>query len=467
MDPKHIDPKRIVAEGYDRIAEQYCAWASQVRREERAKYTSLLLDKLPAGAAVLELGCGAGLPTTRQLAQHCAVTGVDISTRQVALARHNVPTATFLHADMTHLDFGPASFDAVAAFYSLLHVPHHEQPDLLRHIAAWLRPGGILVATLWPHGAEATFVDDWLGAPMYWSGFDRATTTRLIAEVGLYLLSAEEETCEEFDAPITFLWVIAEKPVEAREKEKRMAEQTAQYDHIGSKYDEYAQTAALKRAEKYTFFRLVGALTGKNVLDLACGFGFYTRQLKQRGAAQVVGVDISPEMVRLARAKVSEAPDGVEYRVGDATHLPPIGRFDLVTAVYLLNYATNKEQLLGMSQSAYDNLVAGGRFVAYTMDPAFTLAKPNYTKYGVTVLRQAPEEDRYVCDAEFVTKPPTPFQYSQWSQATYEWAIMAAGFSSCTWHRTEVAPEDVARYGEAYWQDLYTNGFIIGLVCQK
>src|SRR5215831_10778791 len=243
--------------------------------------------------------------------------------------------------------------------------------------------------------------------------------------------------------------------------------QTAQYDHIGSKYDEYAQTATLKRAEHYTFFRLVGALAEKRVLDLACGLGFYTRQLKQRGAAQVVGVDISPEMVRLACAKASETPDGIAYRVGDAAFLLPIGCFDLVTVVYLLNYATSKEQLLGMCRGAYTNLVTGGRFVAYTMDPAFTLAKPNYTKYGVTVLRQTPEEDRYVCDAEFVTHPPTFYQYVQWSQATYEWAVTAAGFRSCTWHPTEVAPEDVAHYGEAYWQDFHANGFIIGLVCQK
>ena len=159
-------------------------------------------------------------------------------------------------------------------------------------------------------------------------------------------------------------------------------EQTAQYDHIGSKYDEYAQTATLKRAESYTFFRMVGELAGKRVLDLACGFGFYTRQLKQRGAAQVMGVDISPEMVRLARAKEQEDPTGVESRVGDAIHLPLLGPFDLVTAVYLLNYAESKDQMLGMCRSAYDNLVAGGRFVVYTVNPAFTLSKPNSTKYG-------------------------------------------------------------------------------------
>lgn len=218
MDHKHIDPKQIVAAGYDRIAEQYCAWASQVRIEERAKYTSVLLDTLPAGAAVLELGCGAGLPTTRQLAERFAVTGVDLSARQVALARHNVPTATFLHADMTQLDFAPTSFDAVAAFYSLLHVPCHEQPGLLHKIAAWLRAGGVLVATLWPRATEATFAEDWLGAPMYWSGFDSATTIRLVEAAGLHLLRAEEETMEEFGTPITFLWVIAAKPVQAREQ---------------------------------------------------------------------------------------------------------------------------------------------------------------------------------------------------------------------------------------------------------
>jgi SAM-dependent methyltransferase len=244
-------------------------------------------------------------------------------------------------------------------------------------------------------------------------------------------------------------------------------EQTAQYDHIGSKYNEYAQTATLKRAESYTFFRMVGELAGKRVLDLACGFGFYAERLKQQGAVQVVGVDISPEMVRLACAQLHEHSEGLEYLVYDAVHLPQLGRFDLVTAVYLLNYAQSKSQIRGMFRSAYDNLVAGGRFVAYTVNPAFTLSKPNSTKYGVTALSQTFEKDRYVCDAEFVTDPPTPFQFFQWSQATYEWAIQAAGFRAFAWHSSEVAPEDVAHYGEAYWRDFHDNCLVIGLVCQK
>jgi len=153
--------------------------------------------------------------------------------------------------------------------------------------------------------------------------------------------------------------------------------------------------------------------------------------------------------------------------VCDALALPRLGPCDLVTAVYLLNYATSKEQLLGMFRSAYDNLMAGGRYVAYTVNPDFTLSKPNCTKYGVTVLREAPEEDRYACEAEFVTDPPALFSYYRWSQATYEWAIKEAGFRDFAWYPSEVAPEDVTRYGEAYWRDFHDNCLVIGLVCQK
>jgi toxoflavin synthase len=243
--------------------------------------------------------------------------------------------------------------------------------------------------------------------------------------------------------------------------------QTVQYDQIGRKYDAYARTATLKRAESYTFFRLVGDLAGKRVLDLACGFGFYTRQLKQRGAVQVLGVDISPEMVRLACAKEQDDPTGVAYHVGDAIDLPVLGAFDLVTAVHLLAYATSRAQLLGMFRSAYANLVAGGRFIAYTNNPAFSLSKPNCTKYGVTILRLTPAEDGAACEAEFAADPPFRVQWFQWHRAPYEWALQEVGFRDWTWYVPEVAPDDVARYGAAYWRDFYDNCPNIGLVCQK
>lgn len=204
--------KRIVERGYDQVAERYRTWSAGIRREERLRHTHALLDRLPPGARVLELGCGQGTPTTALLAERFDVTGVDISARQLELAREAVPSATFIHADMASLSFPPASFDSVAAFFSLIHVPRAEHPALLGRIADWLRPGGLLVATMGVGDNAGDVEDDWLGAPMYFSQWDAATNRRLVEQAGLRILSAREETADEDGAPVSFLWVFAEKP---------------------------------------------------------------------------------------------------------------------------------------------------------------------------------------------------------------------------------------------------------------
>lgn len=214
------DPKQVVAAGYDRIAERYGRWALSVREEERARYTALLEGRLPPGSRLLELGCGSGLPTTHRLAESFAVVGLDLSARQIERARQNVPGAAFVQADMGTIGFAPASFDAVASFYALIHLPRQEQPGLVRKVAAWLRPGGLFMAAMGTGAVEADLADDWLGAPMYWSSFDAETNRRQVEEAGLRLFSAREETAEEFGHPVTFLWVVAEKPGDRGELRK-------------------------------------------------------------------------------------------------------------------------------------------------------------------------------------------------------------------------------------------------------
>jgi SAM-dependent methyltransferase len=207
-----LDPKRIVEAGYDRIAERYSEWTGQALEEERARFVSLLFERLPMGAAVLELGCATGVPTTRELVKRFAVTGVDISARSIALAKQQVPEAQFEHADMTRLDFPPGSFDAVIAFYSITHVPREEHAQLLLNIATWLRPGGLFVASMGAGDDPGGVEEDWLGAPMYFSAFDSATNRRLVQESGLELLVADDITGDEDGVPVTFLWVVARKP---------------------------------------------------------------------------------------------------------------------------------------------------------------------------------------------------------------------------------------------------------------
>jgi len=207
-----LDPKQIVEAGYDRIAERYAEWTGETLVEERETYVSLLFERLPEGAEVLELGCATGVPTTRELVKRFSVTGVDISAKNIALAKQQVPEAKFEQADITRLDLPPASFDAVIAFYTITHVPRGEHATLLRDAATWLRPGGLFVASMGAGDDPGTVEEDWLGAPMYFSAFDSATNRRLVEEAGLQLVSADEFTGDEDGEPVTFLWVVARKP---------------------------------------------------------------------------------------------------------------------------------------------------------------------------------------------------------------------------------------------------------------
>jgi SAM-dependent methyltransferase len=161
---------------------------------------------------VLELGCGAGIPMTAAMAEGRDVTGVDISARQIELARENVPAATFVHSDMTALAFQAASFDAVVAFYSLTHVPRDDVPPLLARIREWLRPGGVLVATMGVEDDPGTIEEDWLGAPMYFSHFSARKNRRLVAEAGFVVDSAEVLVEPEDRDEARFLWVVAHAP---------------------------------------------------------------------------------------------------------------------------------------------------------------------------------------------------------------------------------------------------------------
>lgn len=215
MEP--IDPKKIVEEGYDRIGQRYAEDLGASRQDLRSHHISYLVNALPRGSNLLDLGCGAGTPTTKRLAEHFTVTGVDISQRQIDRARRAVPDATFIRSDITSLHMPPCSFDAVTAFFSIIHVPRHEQPDLIDSIAAWLRPNGLFFATMTAKGKKTDFDRCWLGAPMFWSGFDTESNKTMVMEAGLDIISAEETQ----DRDGRFLWLMARKPGDERAQEDK------------------------------------------------------------------------------------------------------------------------------------------------------------------------------------------------------------------------------------------------------
>jgi SAM-dependent methyltransferase len=204
------DLRRLVATGYDEIADEYLArfGRSSIRDRWLAELTTLLSDG--GQARVLDLGCGAGVPVARDLAAlgHY-VLGVDGSARQIGLARRNAPRADFIHGDITAIGLPAASFHAVAAFYSLTHVPRSEHARLLRQICGWLRPRGVFVGSL---GAVSLpdWRGEWMGTEMFFSHYDASTNLILLHEAGFVVERMEQIDQDNEDA--RFLWVAARCP---------------------------------------------------------------------------------------------------------------------------------------------------------------------------------------------------------------------------------------------------------------
>jgi SAM-dependent methyltransferase len=179
------DPKEIVRAGYDRVSRAYRA--DDAPDEPYRSWLRPLDAALALGDPVLDLGCGCGVPAARILAKRYAVTGVDLSPVQVARARILVPSAQFLCADMTTLDFRPSSFGAIVSLYAIIHIPLEEQPALLDRLVSWLRPGGLLLMSVGGDHAWTGSEPDWLGVSggtMYWSHADAPTYQRWLAERG-------------------------------------------------------------------------------------------------------------------------------------------------------------------------------------------------------------------------------------------------------------------------------------------
>lgn len=203
--------KDLVSAGFDTIHRRSADWVGyDVSRRSHYLEQAAGLGLLQPGDA-LDLGCGTGRHATAYLASvGLRVTGIDVSTRSIAVARQEVP-GRFLVGDMANIAFPAESFDLVTAFYSIIHLPREEHGRLLRRVARWLRPGGGLILNLGTSGGD-DYDANWHGVPMYWSSWDRRTNARLLEAAGLDIRVDVVETSVEEGGSVAFQWLIATKP---------------------------------------------------------------------------------------------------------------------------------------------------------------------------------------------------------------------------------------------------------------
>lgn len=107
-----------------------------------------LASYMPAGAEVLDVGCGAGQCSALFTSLGFAVTGIDISPVMLALASARSPESSFLEMDMRQLDFPDARFEGLWASAAFLHLTKDDAPTALAEFRRVLRAGAPLAVTV-------------------------------------------------------------------------------------------------------------------------------------------------------------------------------------------------------------------------------------------------------------------------------------------------------------------------------
>jgi len=184
----HMSDSSVPA--FDLIAERYDEAFTQ--RDAQLAAGRWLIEKLPPGARVLDLGCGSGLPTAVQLAEAgFTIVGTDESGRMLDLARERVPDATFLQRDMREVGEDLGRFDAAVSFFSLLMLPKDDIAAALAAVRGRLDEGGLLAISM-VYGDFDFFPISFLGVATHASAYPTDDLADVVTAAGFDVVDVVE-----------------------------------------------------------------------------------------------------------------------------------------------------------------------------------------------------------------------------------------------------------------------------------
>jgi ubiquinone/menaquinone biosynthesis C-methylase UbiE len=199
---------------YDAVAKAY---ADKFFDElSRKPFDRDLLDALAASSphgVALDVGCGPGHVGRYLSERGLDVVGVDLSDAMIKIARRLNSAIRFEVADMRSLPMSDGSLAALAAFYSLIHIPREEVPSVLDEFRRVLMPSGRLLLAV--HGGTGTVTSsEFLGerVPFAATLFDKDELVDLVTTAGFEVTNATVRQPYEFEHQTPRLYVGAARP---------------------------------------------------------------------------------------------------------------------------------------------------------------------------------------------------------------------------------------------------------------
>ncbi|MFZ5376051.1 MAG: class I SAM-dependent methyltransferase [Patescibacteria group bacterium] len=172
--------RQLVLNAYDKVALKYLRDRAGFSSN---KYLKKFLKILPKAASILDLGCGAGVPVDDLLIKNNhLVTGLDISRRQIDLARKKCPRGFFQVADVARLQPKQYQADAVVCLYTIFHLPREQHLEFLQTINSFLPISGPILISMGEKDFEG--VHDFYGQKIWSSQYGPERNLELLNQAG-------------------------------------------------------------------------------------------------------------------------------------------------------------------------------------------------------------------------------------------------------------------------------------------
>lgn len=217
---------------------------------------------------------------------------------------------------------------------------------------------------------------------------------------------------------------------------------TNPYNNFAEDYEETNEKPDKKYSTLPTVLQLVGDTSGKTIVDLGCGSGFFARACANAGAKQVIGVDNSDGELAIAYAHPHEH---IKFIKGDIfTDQLPHG--DIFLAPYVVNYAASIDELKKFFTSVRSSLSPGGKFIGVIDEPGgYDTRRFGALKFldGDRVRIELYVHEKFVCEL---------FSH-YFSRNEIEKSLIEAGFKEITWHAPIISDEGLEKFGADFWKN--------------
>lgn len=240
-----------------------------------------------------------------------------------------------------------------------------------------------------------------------------------------------------------------------------------EYNILGEAYVKSKSFPWRKVIEEYTIFNILNKnWKGLDILDIACGSGHYSMKYASEGAHYVQGVDISDKMIEIAK-QGSVNTKNVEFLCADAANLNTDKKFDVVSAIYLISYAKNRDEIANFAKIIKKNLKSDGVFIGFNDHPDNPITQENFKKYSIT---KAPingqgalkEGDGLIQKLYDESENYTGCFTNYWTPKAVVQEVFLQEGLNLKFVEPEIDP-NALKGNEDYWQPLLDNLFVIAM----